>query len=145
MKRRSSASDKPARSRRPKSSKSRSRTSSKPAGTRPSQRRAETEVAELKRDLRKSVEQQAATAASRRASSPSRASGVRWRPTTSSPRRAQTDAREPRPRSRRCTGLMTALPPKATECCDAKNDGLCQIAPMALWQMLIHSDSTLRP
>jgi class 3 adenylate cyclase/putative methionine-R-sulfoxide reductase with GAF domain len=61
MKRHSSASGKPARSRGPKSSKSKSRNPAKVAGSRPSQSGAETEVADLKRALHEALEQQTAT------------------------------------------------------------------------------------
>ena len=61
MTRHSRASGKPARSRRPKSSKSKSRTPTKAASTRPSRSGAETEVAQLRRDLHEAHEQQTAT------------------------------------------------------------------------------------
>jgi adenylate cyclase len=61
MRRHSRASGKPARSRRPKSSKSKGRTSPKVAGNRPSRGSAETEVVELRRELHEAREQQTAT------------------------------------------------------------------------------------
>ena len=61
MKRHSRASGNPARSRRPKSSKSKSRNPTKVAGHRPSRGGAETEVARLKRELHEALEQQTAT------------------------------------------------------------------------------------
>ena len=61
MTRHSRASGKPARSRRPKSSKSKSRTPTKAASSRPSRSGAETEVAQLRRDLHEAHEQQTAT------------------------------------------------------------------------------------
>jgi GAF domain-containing protein len=61
MKRRSSATDKPARSRRPKSSKSKRHNPPKAAGSRPSRTGAETEVVQLKGELREALEQQTAT------------------------------------------------------------------------------------
>jgi class 3 adenylate cyclase len=61
MKRRSSASGKPARSRRPKSSKSKSRNAPEVGGNRSSRGDAETEVVQLKGELREALEQQTAT------------------------------------------------------------------------------------
>ena len=61
MKRRTSASGKPARSRRPKSSKSESYSLPRAAGSGSSGGGAETEVAELKRELHEALEQQTAT------------------------------------------------------------------------------------
>jgi GAF domain-containing protein len=61
MRRHSRASGKPDRSRRPKSSKSKSRNHAKVAGSRPSLSAAETEVAQLKRELHEALEQQTAT------------------------------------------------------------------------------------
>src|ERR1700735_4731221 len=61
MKRRSSATDKPARSRRPKSSKSKRHSPPKAAGSRPSRTGAETEVVQLKGELHEALEQQTAT------------------------------------------------------------------------------------
>jgi class 3 adenylate cyclase/putative methionine-R-sulfoxide reductase with GAF domain len=61
MKRRSSASGKPARSRHPKSSKSKSPNPAKVAAIHPSRSGAETEVAQLKRELHEALEQQTAT------------------------------------------------------------------------------------
>ena len=61
MKRHSRASGNPARSRRPKSSKSKSRNPTKVAGHRPSRGGAETEVARLKRELHEALGQQTAT------------------------------------------------------------------------------------
>ena len=61
MKRRSSASGKPARSRRPKSSKSKSRNALEVGGNRSSRGDAETEVVQLKGELREALEQQTAT------------------------------------------------------------------------------------
>ena len=61
MKRHSRASGKPARSRRPKSSKSKSRTPTKAASSRSSRSGAETEVAELRRELQEARARQTAT------------------------------------------------------------------------------------
>jgi class 3 adenylate cyclase/putative methionine-R-sulfoxide reductase with GAF domain len=61
MKRRSSASGKPARSRHPKSSKSKSRNAPEVGGNRSSRGDAETEVVQLKGELREALEQQTAT------------------------------------------------------------------------------------
>ncbi len=60
MRRHSRASGKTARSRRPKSAKSKSRNPSKVAGTRPSQSGAETEGIRLRRELQHALEQQTA-------------------------------------------------------------------------------------
>ena len=62
MKRRSSASGTAVRSRRPKSSKSKSRNAPKAASSRPSRRDAEPEVSELRRELHEALEQQTAAA-----------------------------------------------------------------------------------
>jgi GAF domain-containing protein len=61
MKRRSNATGKPPRSRRPKASKVKSRIPSKMASSRSSRSRAETEVARLRRELNEALEQQTAT------------------------------------------------------------------------------------
>jgi two-component system NtrC family sensor kinase len=61
MKRRSSVSGKPVRSRRPKSSKSKSRDPTKVASSRPSHRGSENEVDQLRRELHEALEQQTAT------------------------------------------------------------------------------------
>jgi class 3 adenylate cyclase/putative methionine-R-sulfoxide reductase with GAF domain len=61
MKRRSNATGKPPRSRRPKASKAKSRIPSKMASSRSSRSRAETEVARLRRELNEALEQQTAT------------------------------------------------------------------------------------
>ncbi|MGB6540385.1 MAG: GAF domain-containing protein [Xanthobacteraceae bacterium] len=62
MKRRSSASGKPARSRRPKSAKSKGRNPPKTASSRPLRTGAEIEVFQLRRELQEALEQQTATA-----------------------------------------------------------------------------------
>jgi two-component system, NtrC family, sensor kinase len=62
MRRHSRASGEPARSRRPKSSKLKSRSSPKVASTQPSHGTAETEVGQLRRELSEALEQQTTTA-----------------------------------------------------------------------------------
>jgi GAF domain-containing protein len=61
MRRQSKAGGKPARSRRPKSSMSKSRNAPKAAGSRPSRTGAETDVVQLRRELYEALEQQTAT------------------------------------------------------------------------------------